>query len=373
MGSTRIKRVFGLDLIRSIAIGLVVMSHATLLAFPNSKNPIFTGIRILGAIGVDLFFVLSGFLIGGILLRKIELQKTSSKDLLSFWKRRWFRTLPNYFLVLFLNVLIFLFLGKDLPKTTGLYVPFLQNFSTPHPDFFTEAWSLSIEEYAYLLLPFLLFFSFKIFINSNKEKVFLWVALLLIFGLALLKTKYYFSAEINSYNDWSASFRKVVIYRIDSIYIGFLVVFVVQKYSEITERFKFYLLIVGILIFILIHFLIYRLNLTPQTNLGFYVFVYLQTVILSLALLFPYFSTLNHSGIFFKPIKFISVNSYSIYLVNYSIVLLGMQEIFDVSTNSIFQRVGLIFLFLMVTVIFSNIIYRYFELPILKYRDRKYK
>jgi len=369
--STRKNRVFGLDLIRSIAIGLVVMSHATLLTFPTSKNPVFTGIRILGAIGVDLFFVLSGFLIGGILLRQIELQKTSVKNLLIFWKRRWFRTLPNYFLVLFLNVLIFLFLGNNLPKSIMLYIPFLQNFSSPHPDFFTEAWSLSIEEYAYLLLPFLLFFSFKFFKNSNKEKLFLWVTLLSIFGLTLLKVRYYFSAEINSYHDWSLSFRKVVLYRIDSIYIGFLAVYLVRKYSEIMKKIKFHLLIAGIFIFIHVLMLIY--NLVPETNLGFYVFVYLQTIILSLALLFPYFSALNYSGIFLKPIKFISVNSYSIYLVNYSIVLLGMQEIFEISTKSIFQKIGLIFMFLMVTIIFSNIIYRYFELPILKFRDRKYK
>ncbi|WP_372769751.1 acyltransferase family protein [Lutibacter sp.] len=373
MSSTRINRVFGLDLIRSIAIGLVVMSHATLLAFPNSKNPIFTGIRILGAIGVDLFFVLSGFLIGGILLRHIELQKTSADDLYGFWKRRWFRTLPNYFLVLFLNVLIFLFLGNNLPKSILLYIPFLQNFSTSHPDFFTEAWSLSIEEYAYLLLPFLLFFSFKFFKNSNKEKLFLWITLVSIFCLTFLKVLYYFSAEINSYNDWSTSFRKVVIYRIDAVYIGFLAVYIVRKYSKIMEKFKLHLLFTGLLIFILIHVLVYSFNLVPQSSLGFYVFIYLQTIIFSLALLFPYFSALNYSGVFFKPIKFISVNSYSIYLVNYSIVLLGMQEIFDVFNKSILQKIGLILLFLSVSIIFSNIIYRYFELPILKYRDRKYK
>jgi len=303
MSSTKINRVFGLDLIRSIAIGLVVMSHATLLVFPNSKNPIFTGIRILGAIGVDLFFVLSGFLIGGILLRHIDLQKTSADDLYGFWKRRWFRTLPNYFLVLFLNVLIFLFLGNNLPKSILLYIPFLQNFSTSHPDFFTEAWSLSIEEYAYLLLPFLLFFSFKFFKNSNKEKLFLWIILVTIFCLTFFKILYYFSAEINSYNDWSTSFRKVVIYRIDSIYTGFLAVYLVRKYSKIMEKFKLHLLFTGLLIFILIHVIIYSFNLVPQSSPGFYVFIYLQTIIFSLALLFPYFSALNYSGFFLNQLN----------------------------------------------------------------------
>ena len=373
MNTSQSNRVFGLDFLRSVAICLVVTSHATLLVFPNSITPIFTVIKILGAIGVDLFFVLSGFLIGGILLKHIELHKTNTNDLLSFWKRRWLRTLPNYFLVLFLNVSIFLFLGKDLPKTIGLYILFLQNFLTPHPDFFTEAWSLSIEEYAYLLLPFLLFLGFKLLKNSNKEKLFFWITLVAILGLTFLKSLYYFSAEITSLGDWSSSFRKVVIYRIDSIYMGFLVVFVTRKYPEIMKKSKKHLLIAGVLIFMLLHLFIYVFNLLPETNLGFYVFVYLQTVILSLALLFPYFSTLNYSGIFLKPVKFVSVNSYAIYLVNYSIVLLGMQEIFEVSTKSISQKISLIFLFLSITIIFSNIIYRYFELPILKYRDKKYK
>lgn len=373
MDATQGKRVFGLDFLRSIAIVLVVLSHATLLAFPNSKNSIFTVIKILGSIGVDLFFVLSGFLIGAILLKQIELRKTTIKDLFHFLKRRWFRTLPNYFFVLFLNVLIFLFLGKDLPKSIGLYFAFLQNFSTPHPDFFTEAWSLSIEEYAYFFLPFLLFLSFKLFKNSNKGKLFLWVTLLFIFGLTFLKVEYYFTAEINSLSDWSASFRKVVIYRIDAIYMGFFAVYLVHGYSEIMEKYKFHFFIAGILIFMLLHLFIYGLNLLPETNLGFYVFVYLQTVILGLAFLFPYFSTLNYSGLFSKPIKFISVHSYAIYLVNYSIVLLGIQEIFDVATKSISEKTGIILLFLGVTVLFSNLIYRYFELPILKYRDKKYK
>lgn len=373
MNSELANRVFGLDFLRSIAIGLVVMSHATLLAFPNSISPFFTAIKILGAVGVDLFFVLSGFLIGGILLKYIALNNTNTKDLFRFWKLRWFRTLPNYILMLFINVLIFLFLGKDLPKTIGLYIPFLQNFSTPHPEFFTEAWSLSIEEYAYLFLPFFLFMSFKLLKNSNKEKLFLWVTLLSVLGLTCLKVLYYFTAEINSLHDWSTTFRKVVIYRVDSIYVGFLVVYFVRKYDEITEKFKWHLLILGIFIFILIHSIIYFFNIMPKTNLGFYVFVYLQTVILSLAFLFPYFSQLNYSGLFSNFIKFISVNSYSIYLVNYSVVLLGMQEIFDVSAASIFQKMGLIFLFLSITMIFSTIIYHYFELPILKYRDKKYK
>lgn len=72
MNSNHINRIFGLDLIRSVAILLVVMSHATLLLFPYSKHSIIVLVKILGAVGVDLFFVLSGFLIGGIRLKQID-------------------------------------------------------------------------------------------------------------------------------------------------------------------------------------------------------------------------------------------------------------------------------------------------------------
>ena len=61
-------RIVGLDLLRAIAIILVISSHSTYLLFPTSKNLLLSIIRGFGAIGVDLFFVLSGFLIGTIML-----------------------------------------------------------------------------------------------------------------------------------------------------------------------------------------------------------------------------------------------------------------------------------------------------------------
>ena len=168
-------------------------------------------------------------------------------------------------------------------------------------------------------------------------------------------------------------FRKVVIYRVDSIYIGFIVVYLVRKFSISSEKNKNILLILGVLIFISTHLIIFIFNLIPEINLGFYVFGYLQLVILSLALLFPYFSTLNYYGIFVKPIQFISIHSYSIYLINYSIVLLSLKEIFDIESMTLFELGSLIILYLSFTIILSFLLYKYFESPILRYRDKIYK
>lgn len=95
------KRVFGLDLMRSVAILLVLLSH-TLMLF-RFQYPMTGWGALSGILGVELFFVLSGFLIGGILLRSFE-KSCRGYDLLHFWRQRWFRTLPNYYLFLIINL-----------------------------------------------------------------------------------------------------------------------------------------------------------------------------------------------------------------------------------------------------------------------------
>ena len=155
-------RNFGLDVIRATAILLVVLSHCTYI-LPEFNPTLTDGIRLLGATGVDIFFVLSGYLIGDILIRKLNSDKRNFNELLRFWKRRWFRTLPNYFVVLLLNIILVLLLDKTIVENIWLYIPFFQNLTTPHPDFFTEAWSLSIEEYAYLILPLIIYSALFVF------------------------------------------------------------------------------------------------------------------------------------------------------------------------------------------------------------------
>ena len=77
-------RIFGLDVIRTIAILLVLLSHSTLLLFLENNHISLTAIRFFGTIVVDLFFVLSGYLIGGLLLRQIRNGKTAFKNFMYF-------------------------------------------------------------------------------------------------------------------------------------------------------------------------------------------------------------------------------------------------------------------------------------------------
>ena len=148
-------RVFGLDLLRAFAILCVVYSHGSFLlgdapVIPRDLYmiPVFDG--------VGMFFVLSGFLIGRILLRTVAHEDSDGRMLVRFWVWRWFRTLPNYYLVLIVLVAVTWSLSAPLvplPDHLARYFTFMQNLAWPHPEFFGEAWSLAVEEWFYLCIP----------------------------------------------------------------------------------------------------------------------------------------------------------------------------------------------------------------------------
>jgi len=83
----------GLDLLRALAIILVVIYHAGIMGFPLPSR-----VHRWGWIGVDLFFVLSGYLIGGQLLA--ELARSERLNLARFYARRALRIMPAYFVIL---------------------------------------------------------------------------------------------------------------------------------------------------------------------------------------------------------------------------------------------------------------------------------
>ena len=146
----RTARVFGLDALRAAAILMVVSTHA----FPAiyQQMPAWFGLIGHGGFyGVELFFVLSGFLIGQILIR-YDLDLARAGTLVKFYLRRWFRTLPLFWLFLGLNVLLEVgFRSRSLSVSEVVsHGFFLRNFAANRMSFFGESWSLAIEEWFYL-------------------------------------------------------------------------------------------------------------------------------------------------------------------------------------------------------------------------------
>ncbi|RYY95852.1 MAG: acyltransferase, partial [Chitinophagaceae bacterium] len=90
------RTVFGLDLMRAIAILLVLVAHSHFF-WPGSYRAQQWFFGATAFWGVELFFVLSGFLIGRILLRLFDKAHVSAASIRVFWIRRWLRTLPNYY------------------------------------------------------------------------------------------------------------------------------------------------------------------------------------------------------------------------------------------------------------------------------------
>jgi len=138
------QRNIGLDVLRAAAIAMVMLAHGVTL----------TGIPVLGEFGtgVDLFFVLSGFLIGRIYFRT---SKSPSFTICDFWMARWWRTLPPYAagLLLYLGVRYALRATAPQPPLHWYYIFFLQNYLGITG--WGPTWSLCVEEHFYLTLPLL--------------------------------------------------------------------------------------------------------------------------------------------------------------------------------------------------------------------------
>ncbi len=159
------ERSIGLDLVRAIAILLVLVCHVHLMEAAWAKTPVVLWVALGGFMGVQLFFVLSGFLIGRILIGLVAAAATGAADVKawrSFMLRRWMRTLPLYWIVLAA-------LGLFWPPMfwlphNGLLLPHLISYATmtqnllwPMPDsWFSVSWSLAVEEWFYLAFSALL-------------------------------------------------------------------------------------------------------------------------------------------------------------------------------------------------------------------------
>lgn len=150
-------RVEALDGVRGIAILLVVVMHCAMFGTVRAdigEHPL-TRTLLLGWTGVDLFFVLSGFLITGILLR----DKERPHYFRNFYARRALRIFPLYYVVILLLLFV---LPRESATTAAEKVPYflyLQNFAwlwpgEAHPDIArTITWSLAVEEQFYLVWP----------------------------------------------------------------------------------------------------------------------------------------------------------------------------------------------------------------------------
>ena len=143
------RRLPGLDLVRAVAIGWVMIYHASLFELVSQDSPVVA----FGWMGVDLFFVLSGFLIAELLLRPLADGQRPSYA--RFFSRRALRTLPAYLVMVGLYFAFPVLRDRTHIQPLWQFLTFTQNFAVhpPPAKAFSHAWSLCVEEQFYLLFP----------------------------------------------------------------------------------------------------------------------------------------------------------------------------------------------------------------------------
>ena len=366
VGQQNNQRIFGLDVVRATAILLVLFSHLYYLM--DSQNSFLIAISgLMGFAGVELFFVLSGFLIGTILLKLFVKASFTQQDLILFLKRRWYRTLPNYYLVLLLNIVVAFALGYDI-EGWWRYFLFLQNFSSYHITFFSESWSLSIEEFTYVMAPLLLFFGWKVFKN-NKKRGFLYLSICLILVFNATRYAYYLNSSITDMNAWNLNIKSIVIYRIDAIVIGFIVAWLHYYYTSFLKKYSVYCFIVALHLFLL-QFVIFNVfGFDIITKPLYFRVLYFTFSAVTFALGLPAFIYWNSSNAIATAIvTCISNISYSMYLLHYSIITVFIKKVITIYQWTI-PNFALVLLYVFTTFICSYLLYRFYEKPIMKLRE----
>lgn len=143
-----------LDVLRAVAAGLVLIRHCGPLpeGAPGTLHLVFDRIIMAGWMGVDLFFVLSGFLVSGLLFG--EYRKRGEIRFGRFLARRGMRIYPGFYLLFIVTMLFGERIGLVIkPRTIAAEGLFYQNYVWA---MWTHTWSLAVEEHFYILLPLVL-------------------------------------------------------------------------------------------------------------------------------------------------------------------------------------------------------------------------
>ncbi len=347
-------RIFGLDLMRAVAAVIVVYSHADdLLDEHWPRDP---GASAMD--GVDLFFVLSGFLIGNILIR---LSYASNfpwwRRLLDFWQRRWLRTLPNYYLFLLINIaMVYFGWSMGLLNINALaYFVFLQNLIIPLDLFFWESWSLAVEEWFYLLFPLLL----VVLAWWRAPKWgFLAATLLMIITSILLRIPAMDGVGTPFMLDLLV--RKIVVLRFDTIGYGVLMAWLVYHVPAIFSQRRVELFALGAML------LATAILLRSENDL-----MYLGTVFLvlsgsSMALMVPLMAGWRTGGRLGPAVAFMSRISYALYLVHMPIRAVYLKLMPGMSVGvSLLLYVG----YWALSIALAALVYHYWERPFMALRD----
>lgn len=350
-------RNMALDIIRFVAILLVLGRHTYhLLQDASSDNVIFSFFfawKKIGWIGVEMFFVMSGYLVGTLIFN--EIKKTGKFDIKRFLIRRGFKIYPSYYLF-FAFTLIYYKIKSIEIVTAKVFAEmfFYQNYMK---GFWNHTWSLAVEEHFYIIISILLFLG--VFIK--KIDLFPRLAILVIILVFVMRcVKYNFFAFEESEDSFLTHFR------IDSLLIGSLIAYCKYRTNSFLINSSFSLTLSSVIIFLAFLWpFFYEQHIWqtfvfgyPLLNLGFS---------LALILVLERVNLVNNKSNLLQLMAYIGRGSYNIYIWHMFVALPILTFI-----NRLFPLpyyISIIF-YMVLSVLVGLVLTKYVEEPILKLRNK---
>lgn len=362
-------RVFGLDLLRAAAIMSVICAHGFVVLYPHLGAVL--GIFGHGGFyGVELFFVLSGFLIGQILIRQGSALGRAA-NVAVFYVRRWFRTLPLFFLFLGINVWLELQFRQHRVgfSETLAHGFFLRNLTGFHMSFFPESWSLAIEEWFYLLFPAALWLGLKM--SKRFDRVFLSAA----FAFFTFSTVARMLAANDPAATWSEAQRMVVIYRFDALMIGVFAAWISVRFPVRWRKYGLLGALAGVALLLAMYATLWKIE-NHQLAFGddsYFARTFRFTLVsLGFALLLPWASgwKLTRENFCSTAIRRIALWSYGLYLVHLPVFLIVTESVFRDSSRSLLGALSSFTLQIGGAIVLSALLYRFFESRCTRLREK---
>jgi peptidoglycan/LPS O-acetylase OafA/YrhL len=228
-------RVIQLDFVRGLAILLVISYHAmTRQDMNHPVEQILSAARHVGWIGVDLFFVLSGFLVGGLLVQ--EWMKSGTIRIGRFLVRRMFKIWPAYYFYIFFQIAVH---RHALSTFWWQNLLNIQNYAGTS---LNHTWSLAVEEHFYLLLPVVLLWIHR---NRYTRSHIIQTLICLCIAVLIIRTASYI-ADGPGMSQWETHTR------LDSLLVGVLLSHFMynsrRQFDKLLER-RLLLTFLSILVF----------------------------------------------------------------------------------------------------------------------------
>ena len=326
------KNISSLDLFRGIAGYGVAICHFYYYLY-DLNNFQFYSIFF-----VEFFFVLSGF----VLFPQLKKVYDNRKNIKIFYFRRWLRTIPPYVVALVCYSILFSKFDIDTLK----YLFFIQKISENflELDYFSIAWSLSVEEFFYFIFPIFL-------IIFNKKK-FIHILILFITLIYILKIMYLITNVNGEF------YRVGTFLRLDAIAFGVLI----RIYLEKIRNNLFNIFSAIFIVFTMKYFL---LNLENLSIFKLFLFIILiQCFSINMIIIFFNFNKIIANKFLVNFFSLLSKQTYSIYLFHFLIIHMFSQSTFLLNSKLI------LILYLISLFLFSSVCYYVFEKSIVENRPK---